>query len=156
MNSLSRSAKAIACMTIAFAVIVAGNGCGQKVREEIRGSLWDVGSTVAGGEHDVWVEYSSLDFRVIGVYRDFDGDGFVDERITFCGPIVAVYTSSSHNGTMDTVRNVLNPHDRGQHIAADAPEAGPFTREKLDKLVRDFPRARADRPQNNASSKSSP
>jgi hypothetical protein len=52
-------------------------------REGIRHSLWDAASIFGQSGHDYWIEYSSLDLRVIGTYRDFDGDGIVDERIGF-------------------------------------------------------------------------
>jgi hypothetical protein len=61
--------------------------------------------------------------------------------LVFCGPIVAVFSSSKHNGVMDTARNVLVPGDSGEHIQPDAPEAGPFTRADLDDRARRFPRA---------------
>lgn len=110
--------------------------------EEIRSSSWDAASISGKPAHDYWIEYHPYDKSiVVSTYRDYDGDGLVDERITFCGPIVAIYKSTKHDGYLDTVRNVLDPNDQGEPISRDAPEAGPFTRAKLDENARTRPRA---------------
>jgi hypothetical protein len=137
MKTLWDSVVALALSAI---VCVAITSCSRRYREEYRHTLWDAASTSKGAANDIWIEYDSINRNVIAIYRDCDGDGYVDECMTFCGPIVALYRGRNHDGLMDTVRNILDPRDFDKRIQAGTPESGPFTRERLDELARAFPR----------------
>jgi hypothetical protein len=125
-----------AALLVGFAVLFIP-GC--SYREEIKHNLWAAGAVSKGSPSDIWIEYEPIHLTVVGVYRDYDGDGLIDERVQFSGSMVAVYRSSKHDGVMDVVRNSLDPAAVDERISPDSPEAGPFTRAKLDDVVRRSP-----------------
>jgi hypothetical protein len=45
-------------------------------------STWDAASISGKPANDFWVQYNAADKRVVAeIYRDYDGDGLVDEAI---------------------------------------------------------------------------
>lgn len=129
----------IAIMGVCLVCLLAVAGC-SCTREEGFGSKWTAGSTVDGGEHDIWVEFSIRDSRAIGVYRDRDRDGVVDEYHHVQAPtLTAVHLDTDGDGRLDTIRTVDGSIARSGSIAPDAPEAGPFTREMLDEECKRSP-----------------
>jgi hypothetical protein len=103
----------------------------------LRNTSWNAGSISNSSAHDIWIEYDSLNYRILGIYRDHDGDGLVDEWLLFCGPYVQVYRDTNKDGVMDTVRHIKDP--LGSATRVEAPERGPFSRKELDERATRFP-----------------
>lgn len=115
-------------------VCIATAGCYR--REELRHSLWTAGSVSNKSGNDIWMEYGAVSGNIVGIYRDYDGDGLVDECLLFSGPSITVFRSSGHDGLLDTMRDIREPLEVATRLAKGAPEAGPFTRVSLDELAR--------------------
>jgi hypothetical protein len=98
---------------------------------------WNAGSISNSSAHDIWIEYNTLNYRIVGIYRDHDGDGLVDEWLLFCGPFVDVFCDTNHDGLMDTVRHIKDP--LGSATRVEAAERGPFTGKELDERATRFP-----------------
>ncbi len=114
-------------------------GC-QRPREELKHSLWAAGSVSNRSANDIWIEYGAVSDAVVGIYRDFDGDGLVDEYLLLNGAPTTVFTSSGHNGSLDVVRGIGEPLDATKRLRKGSPDAGPYTRAALDELARLYPR----------------
>ena len=108
--------------------------------EEHLGSLWAAGAVSARSENDIWIEYVGPRGEVGAVYRDYDGDGIVDECLMFAGPYIAVYRSTKKDGILDMTHYIDQPLGSVERLPPGAPESGPFTRDKLDALARLHPR----------------
>ncbi len=98
-------------------------------------SGWVAGTANDRAANDIWIEYGPASGEVVGIYRDLDGDGLVDERLMLTGPHAVMYQSSNRDGLLDIVRDVRNAAGANTQLSAAAPEAGPFTRAKLDELA---------------------
>jgi hypothetical protein len=109
---------------------------------ELRHSLWRAGKVSDRSQNDLWIEYGAVSLMPVALYRDFDGDGLVDECLAFSGPVVAVYRASNNDGVLDTVRGIGEPLIPAERVPRDSPEAGPFTRAILDERVLDEKRGR--------------
>jgi hypothetical protein len=103
-------------------------------------SLWVAGKIANRSENDIWIEYGAVSRRIVAIYRDHDGDGLVDECLIFSGPLITVFRSSSKDdGVLDMMRDIGQPLDSAEKLQRGSPDAGPFTRAKLDKLARSRP-----------------
>jgi hypothetical protein len=107
--------------------------------EELRHSLWSAGAISNRSDNDIWIECGAVSRRVVAIYRDYDGDGLVDECLMFSGPHVEVFRASNKDGLLDLVRDIRQPLDSVERLPRGSPEAGPFTRAKLDEEVRTHP-----------------
>lgn len=100
---------------------------------------WSAGATSNRSSNDMWIEYNPIDYRVSSVYRDCDGDGFVDERLMFVTSRIVLFRASSNDGLLDTMRYLSSPSNSATRLTPGAPESGPFTRDDLDERARTRP-----------------
>ena len=104
---------------------------------------WCAGSISNPLGNDVWIEYGPGVSSAVTIYRDFDGDGLVDECLMILGVNITVFRAQNSDGILDTMRNIRQPWDAAdsvERVPKGAPESGPFTRAELDEKVRLYPR----------------
>ena len=108
-------------------------------QEELLSSFWRAGTITNRSVNDIWIEYNPVTREITSIYRDYDGDGLIDERIVFSGPLITVFRASNRDGVLNTMRNVDQPLDSVVRLPRDSADAGPFTRSELDDLARRHP-----------------
>jgi hypothetical protein len=140
MRNLSRvtGAAAIASCFLATLLLIA-IWAHTPPREELSHGLWSAGTISNSSAHDIWIECDPVGGKVSALYRDYDGDGFVDECLMFSGPLITVFRASEKDGLLNTMRDISEPLDSTVRLPHGSPEIGPFTRAQLDKRAQEYP-----------------
>lgn len=112
--------------------------------EKLFRHFYDAGTVSSASGHDIWFEYGGPESTLVGIYRDFDGDGLIDEHLMFFSSknvvrCFAVNRDSGKDGILDIERWIWEPPGV-QHQREQSPGEQPLTREHLDKLLQQFPR----------------
>ena len=103
-------------------------------------SLWSAGTISNQSANDIWIEYGAVSGQVVAIYRDYDGDGFIDECLMLSVQHATLFRASNNYGLLNTMRDIHQSPDSAVRLPPGSPEAGPFTRTRLDELVRTHPR----------------
>lgn len=106
---------------------------------------YEAGTVSSPFAHDIWLEYGGPESRLVGIYRDFDGDGLIDEHLMFFSSkfgtrCFAVARDGEKDGILNIERSIIFDPPGVERRREQRPDEQPLTREYLDALARKFPR----------------